>query len=55
MYTIKKRVGEDEAGEPIYEDVEPFEEQPAPAVTLGGRLQALMAETGVEHVAVPVT
>lgn len=35
-----------------FEDVEEFEEQPAPAVTLGGRLLALQNETGYRHVAI---
>jgi hypothetical protein len=34
------------------EDVEEFEEKPAPEVTLGGRLLALKNETGYEHVAI---
>jgi hypothetical protein len=34
------------------EDVEIFEELPAPAVTLGGRLLALENETGYRHIAV---
>ena len=35
------------------EHVEIFEEKPAPAQTLGGRLIALQAETGFEHIAEP--
>lgn len=35
-----------------FQDVEEFEEKPAPDVTLGGRLLALKNETGYEHVAV---
>lgn len=33
------------------DDVETFEELPAPAVTLGGRLLALENETGFKHIA----
>lgn len=52
MYEILKLTkAEDEHGPAEYQSVETFEEAPAPAVTLAGRLQALIAETGVEHIA----
>lgn len=44
---------QDETGPAEYEVVGEFEEKPAPAVTLSGYLQALTAETGAAHIAVP--
>jgi len=50
-YQIKRVIPGEEGADPTYEDVEVFEEKPAPAVTLGGRLLALQNETGFEHIA----
>jgi hypothetical protein len=52
MHTIYNLVPQDDGSfEEVF--VEDFEELPAPAVTLGGRLLALKNETGMEHVAQP--
>lgn len=41
-----------ESGEESRKFVEDFEEMPAPAVTLGGRLLALKNESSLDHIAV---
>jgi hypothetical protein len=49
-YLIQKVIPAEAGKDAALEDVETFEEEPAPAVTLGGRLLALKNATGFEHI-----
>lgn len=53
-YQIQRIIPSEDDADPIFEDVEIFEEKPAPHVTLGGHLLALKNENGFEYIAVEI-
>lgn len=53
-YQIQRIIPSEDEADPIFEDVEIFEEKPAPHVTLGGHLLALKNENGFEYIAVEI-